>query len=71
MTIPAELNLTVAKLLDCGGEVQFPDGSMIYQTTDEDKTFYVSMRMTLKNGKTNDRFPHTKEGLYEAFKFLQ
>ena len=69
--IPTDRNLSVETVLKYGAEVNFPNGSMVYLATELGKKFYVAQRAQAKNGQSHGRFPVTKQGLYDAFKFLQ
>lgn len=70
--IPADENLTVAIILNYEAEISFPDGSFIYQDEENGESFYYPHRnIKNKDNEVHKRFPATKEGLYNAFKFLQ
>lgn len=69
--IPADPNLSVETVLKYGGEIHFPNGSFVYEAEEDGESFYVSTRGNNTRGKSVRRFPVTKEGLYNAFKFLQ
>ena len=66
--IIAKQGLTVLEALVAGANIEFNNGSFIYEDA---KKLYPHRHIKNDAGESHKAFPATEDGMFEALKFLQ